>query len=419
MRLVLLATGSHGDIRPLAALGMGLRRAGHTVVLATTIDHGPFVRSCGLSWGRIELDYRATLQQGLGAAIAGAGANLPGALWRIDRLIRPLVAEVQRGLWAAAQGADAIISGLPIMGQDIAEALGVPFIAARLNPSRCGDLPSAFWPWGALPGRWANRRSYDLVDQIAWQPLRPSVNRWRRASLGLPPAPFWGPFQQVRQRRDLVLHAYSPATLARPPEWGAHELVTGFWPLLSPGWQPPPQLSTFLASGPPPVYVGFGSLVSDAAAAEQLGRLVLAVLRHSGQRGLLATGWGGLGMAAPGPDMLVIDAAPHDWLFPRMAAVVHHGGAGTVAAAMRAGVPQISVPAWGDQIFWARRAAALGVSPAPLPLTRLRPAPLAAALGQAAADPQLRRRAAALGTLIAGEDGVGQAVAAIERRLGG
>jgi sterol 3beta-glucosyltransferase len=192
-------------------------------------------------------------------------------------------------------------------------------------------------------------------------------------------------------------------------------VVTGFWFLPAPGWRPPPRLAAFLESGPPPVYVGFGSMVSAEAA--RAGRAAVAALRRCGRRGVLATGWGGLEADGWGDDMCAIDAAPHDWLFPQMAAVVHHGGAGTVAAALRAGVPQVGVPSWGDQIFWARRAAALGVGPPPLPRTRLRADSLAAALERALDDPRTRRRAAALAAIIAGEDGVGRAVAAIEARF--
>jgi UDP:flavonoid glycosyltransferase YjiC (YdhE family) len=416
MRITLIAIGSHGDIRPMVALGVGLARSGHQVRLATTGDQRAFVAAHGLEWGPVNIDYQAMLQHGLGPIITQAGANLPYAMWRINRMLRPLIARVQHDLWAAVQGAECIISGLPIIGQDLAEALGVPFIAARLHPNRTGAMPGAYWPWGALPHGWLCRRTYDLADQLAWQPLRNSVNHWRTQHLGLPPAPFWGPFAQMRAQRDLVLHAYSPATIARPPDWGDHEVVTGFWWLPTPSWRPPPQLTAFLEHGPPPVYVGFGSMVS--AEASRVGELVVAALRRCGQRGVLATGWGGLAAAHWGNDMCVIHDAPHDWLFPQMRAVVHHGGAGTVAAALRAGVPQVGVPAWGDQIFWSRRAAALGVGPAPIPRTQLRAVRLAAAVEQAVSEPQMRRRAADLAAVIAAEDGVGTAVAEITLRVG-
>jgi sterol 3beta-glucosyltransferase len=413
MRITLISIGSHGDIRPMAALGVGLARAGHEVMLATTRDQRAFVRAHGLAWGPVHVDYQAVIHAGLGSIITRAGANLPLAMWRINRMLQPLVAQVQHDLWAAVQGAELIISGLPIIGQDLAEALGVPFVAARLHPNRTAVMPGAYWPWGALPRGRLCRFTYDLADQLAWQPLRHSVNRWRTRTLGLPPAPFWGPFERMRARRDLVLHAYSPAIIPRPPDWGDHEVVTGFWWLPASDWRPPPHLVAFLERDPPPVYIGFGSMVSAEAA--RAGALVVAALRRCGQRGVLAMGWGGLAGGDWGEDMCVIDAAPHEWLFPRMRAAVHHGGAGTVAAALRAGIPQVSVPSWGDQIFWARWAAALGVGPAPIPRTRLNAGRLAAALDRALHIPLFQRRAAALAAIIAHEDGVGRAVEAIAR----
>jgi sterol 3beta-glucosyltransferase len=164
VRIAILATGSHGDVRPLAALGAGLRRAGHSVVLATTSDHRGTVAGAGLAWGPVRLDYQALLRDGLGPIITRAGANLPYAMWRIDRAIRPLLAQVQREFWAAVRGAELVVSGLPIIGQDLAEALGAPFVAARLHPSRTGAMASAYWPWRDPPGRWLRRRTYDLAD---------------------------------------------------------------------------------------------------------------------------------------------------------------------------------------------------------------------------------------------------------------
>jgi sterol 3beta-glucosyltransferase len=151
-----------------------------------------------------------------------------------------------------------------------------------------------------------------------------------------------------------------------------------------------------------------------APEAVEIGRLAVEALRRAGRRGVLATGWGGLVGAEMDEDMCVIIDAPHDWLFPQMAAVVHHGGAGTVAAALRAGVPQVSVPSWGDQVFWARRAATLLVGPSPVPRVTLTTERLAAAIEQAVNGPRYRRRATALAAIIAGEDETGRAVAAIE-----
>ena len=195
-----------------------------------------------------------------------------------------------------------------------------------------------------------------------------------------------------------------------PPDWGERERVTGYW-FTAPeeNWQPPEALARFVAAGPPPVYFGFGSMPAQDA-----GRMTRSVLDAlAGRRGLLATGWGGLEAGPRSEAVLVIEAAPHSWLFPRCAAVVHHGGAGTTHEALRWGRPQVICPVFGDQPFWGRRIQALGPGPAPLPQRRLTAAALAAALS-VAADPAVLARAEALGAELRAEPGTAAAADLLE-----
>jgi UDP:flavonoid glycosyltransferase YjiC (YdhE family) len=185
--------------------------------------------------------------------------------------------------------------------------------------------------------------------------------------------------------------------------------VTGYWPLpAGEAWRPPAGLEAFLALGGPVVSIGFGSMASEDPGG--LTSLVRAAVRAAGVRAVLLAGWGGLGEQSSGDELYSAPALPHDWLFPRVAAVVHHGGAGTTGAALRAGAPAVVVPFTMDQPFWASRVAALGVGPTPIPRRRLDPARLAAALRQAVEDGAMRARARALAGLLGAEDGVGEAV---------
>jgi UDP:flavonoid glycosyltransferase YjiC (YdhE family) len=202
----------------------------------------------------------------------------------------------------------------------------------------------------------------------------------------------------------------------RPADWGDPVTVAGYWFLQAPSsFVPPPALARFLECGPTPVYVGFGSMALRDA--ERVTGVVLDALTLSGMRAVMALGWGGLSPRDLPDSVYALESVPHDWLFPRVAAVVHHGGAGTTAAGLRAGVPSVVVPFILDQFFWANRVARLGVGPPAVPYSRLSAQRLARAIAGAVGEPGIRERAAALGARIRAEDGVGKAVGTIERLI--
>ncbi len=186
----------------------------------------------------------------------------------------------------------------------------------------------------------------------------------------MPQIPIW--VNEIRHwlRRSPVIYGFSPSVVQKPPDWGDHVEITGYWFLdRQPGWQPPADLADFLAAGAPPVYIGFGSMSTRKP--QETTELVLRALSRDRQRGLLLTGWGGLSEIDLPDYVFKIEFAPHDWLFPQMAAVVHHGGAGTTAAGLRAGIPTIIVPHFIDQPFWGQRVADLGAGPQPIPRRQL------------------------------------------------
>lgn len=211
-----------------------------------------------------------------------------------------------------------------------------------------------------------------------------------------------------------MLYGHSAYVLPRPDDWREHWYVTGYWFLdAAPDWQPPADLIAFLDDGPPPVYVGFGSMPGRDPAA--LTRLVLDALKKAEQRAILATGWGALAEIDVPDTVFVVSSVPHDWLFPRMAAVVHHGGAGTTAAGYRAGVPTAIVPHFGDQSFWGRCTERLGVGVQTVLRRSLTPDDLARALRRVTSDGVMQQRAILLGDRIRGEDGIGTAIQLIEK----
>jgi UDP:flavonoid glycosyltransferase YjiC (YdhE family) len=205
-----------------------------------------------------------------------------------------------------------------------------------------------------------------------------------------------------------ICHGYSPAVVPRPSDWPAEVQVTGYrWPATPEGWKPPDELVHFLAAGPAPVFVGFGSMTREQSG--RLGEIIGAGVTRAGVRAVVQSGWTGLSGA--GRDVLTIGDVPHDWLFPRMAVVVHHAGAGTTAAGIRAGVPAVPVPMLVDQPFWAARLHRLGVAPRPVPVRELTAETLADALRTCLDRPAYRDRAAALARRVRAEDGVAPVLA--------
>ena len=422
MRICVVALGTQGDVRPLLALAAGLRSAGEHVTVATHRYFEQMVTERGLGFQPIEGNPRDIIDSRLGRGWVQSGTNPLLFTRHLRALATSMGQELTVDCYRACRGADAIVTGL--LGYfatcHVAERLEVPLAAAFLQPvTPSRYLPSVFFADLRAPAsarRVYNFASHLLVDLMFWSVLRRDVNRVRANVLGLPEVPRLSTF--ARNLRDnLVLYGFSPTVLSPPADWPQRVRVTGYWFLdeTESGWRPDAALAAFLQSGAPPVYVGFGSMSGDQE--EDLTAVVLTALRRCGLRGVLATGWGGLGAAQLPSDMLMLDWVPHDWLFPRTAAIIHHGGAGTTATGLRCGVPQVIVPFFGDQHFWGQRVREMGVGPAPVSRRRLTVDRLTAALTEAATDPEVRARAVATRARIRAEDGVGTAVAALRRAL--
>lgn len=398
MKLVLLTYGTEGDTRPLAALGHALREAGHAVVLlgdARTLGtaHALGVRSVPLSGDIRELfaEWGRKGPRGTAKAMV-ALTNTHAAAWTRETLV-------------AAEGCDAIVtSGLAgFVGLSVAERLGVPAAIAGMIPlTPSCEFPSPFLPPARVPA-WLNRASLAFTNKLFWLAFKKALNRARAEVLGLPP--------RKTAWKDLpMLYGISPTLLPPPGDWPANATLCGQW--LSPmteSYTPPAALAAFLAAGTAPVYVGFGSMTGI----DMPAMLDVVIAALGGRRAVFWPGWNGMGHAKLPDNVLRIDATPHDWLFPRMTAVVHHGGSGTTHSALRAGKPSIVVPFAGDQAFWADRLRRLGVAPEALPAASPDAGALAAALDFVARE-SVVARAAELGRSIAREDGVATAVAIIE-----
>jgi sterol 3beta-glucosyltransferase len=417
VNVAVLAIGSRGDVQPYVALAEGLRRAGHGVRFVATTEFVGLAQDHGLTVEPVAFSVQAALaERSAQRAVEGGGHGASFAAFA--RIARTGAKAFAVAALAAADGADAVVGGLSALaiGSAVAERRGVPFLPALNVPVD----PTTAWP-GALfpnlrlgPRSWWNRTSHRLTRLALSLTVRAGADAARVEVIGAAPLPRFGAFAHLLPADRPTLYGISSAILPRPDDWHASRHVVGTWFLDPPeAWHPDPDLAAFLAAGPPPVYVGFGSMGVDDPAAT--ARLVLDAIQAVGVRAVVHRGWARLLAHDPPASVHFVDGVPHTWLLPRVAAAVHHGGAGTTAASLRAGVPTIVVPFHGDQAFWARRIRDLGAGPAPIPRRRLSADRLAAALAVAMSDAPMRSRAAALGERVRAEDGVGDAVRWIER----
>ena len=418
MRIAVLSLGSRGDVQPQAALSVALARRGHEVRLISHGEYAELVAGRGVDYRALSGDIRADFAGSeAGRRMASSGRNPVQAIRAMVEMTRRQARDWGAQIRDLAQGVDLLIPEMTAAypGATLAESWGIPWVQVCLQPIwRTRAFPSPMAP--PLPFRLPgvlNRLHHDMVTQLMWQPFRALVNQSRREVADLGPWPLFGPFSRFRRERRPVLMAFSPHVVPPPADWDAGITVTGYWYLDRPeAWQPPPALDAFLRAGPKPVYVGFGSMGLDDADATI--EAIRYAIRQCGCRAVVSAGWGGLGAAQLPPEIFATEAVPHDWLFPQMAAVIHHGGAGTTAAALRAGVPSVLVPFMVDQFFWARRLRERGVAPRGIPHNRLTGPGLASALGRALTDQALRARAEDMGLLIRAEDGLARAVEQIE-----
>lgn len=412
MHVTLFTLGSRGDVEPYVALGRGLVVAGHTVRLSTHERYGTEISAAGLEFSPAAGDPRLMMQEEAGKLWLESGRNPIRIMRRLLDVSGPIFRQYLQDCEAAMSGTDAVLfSVLAFPAYHLAEAAGIPAVGAYLQPmTRTRQMPSLFAKAGG-PG-FINLWSHIATEQITWQPMRRTVNEWR-LGLGLEPLPRSGLYRPI-YRSMPVLYGFSPTVVPPPSDWPPQVKVTGYWARET-NDRRPQRLDRFLAAGPAPIYVGFGSRPERHPRA--LADLVLAAVRRAGQRAVLLTGWGGLRAADSGDDVLVVDEVPHSWLFPHMAAVVHHGGAGTTGTALHSGTPSIVVPSFADQFFWGERVQSLGVG-VNLPRRQLSVSALIEAI-EATRQPNLRRRATELGTKLAVEDGVSRAVDELRRILNG
>ena len=403
MRIVVATYGTEGDARPFAALCRGLMDAGHEARLLADPATLGGAHALGVPTTPLAGDIRAALAADHDGVV-GKGGGLNATTRALAKIANENAESWLRTIIEAGAGCDVVVAaGLAAFASfSAAEHLGVLAVGSGMIPiTPTAAFPSPFLPPGRTP-RLLNRASHGFVNGVLWRAFRERINA-ARAKFGL------GPRRSVWSDLPMI-YGVSPNLLPRPADWPANVRLCGQWLAPARGWKPPPELAGFLAAGEAPVYVGFGSM-RGFDNARLLDALIEAM---AGRRALFHPGWSGVETKTLPKNFLAIGDTPHDWLFPRTAAVIHHGGSGTSHSAARAGAPSVVTPFAGDQFFWAERLRLAGVAPAAVDGRRPTVEAFARALAFVAA-PHVRARAQALGGAMRAENGVADAVASLER----
>jgi len=414
-RITLLTYGTRGDVEPFIALAQSLAEAGYRPILAAPRPFHALAEAHQIPFAGLDGDPAA-----ISAALTDqAGMNPLKMIRFMSAYLYPLAERVFGQAALACQESDAIVHTflMTYAGHHLAIERGIPDVSAQFFPvfSPTGAYPAPVFPdWPLGPGyRRSTHRLVTFAFRFGSETL---YRRLRRSNPNMPSLHAWQLDQKGWIETPLLL-AYSSRLVPPPAELGANARLTGFWfprPCLD--WQPTGSLERFLESEPRPVFIGFGSMSSARHAARLME--CLEVIDAQGLRAVLADG---PGFPSPGPlpeSVCLIEEVPYSWLFPRVAAVVHHGGAGTTGSAACAGVPQVVIPFSADQAFWGRRAYLAGVAPEPIPLRRLSASTFRQALAAAVQGVRMREAAEALAGEVRGEPGTAAAIELIRQVAG-
>ncbi len=421
MRIFILTIGTRGDVQPYVALAHGLIARGHSVDVMTHADYQGMLTEYSVPHIPIKGSIHEAFGTKEGEQLLSSGTNNIQSARAMAKLAIPYANELGK-IAEAARNADVIICNFMAIfaAINLHDGLKRPIIIASLQPL-APTYETFGMPQRPLPPflRWLKPLGwYGNFQKFGWRLyskfFAEQSNVARKAVFGLPPRRKWLEPEFFRDPQFAFLYGFSRHLVPRPGDWSPTQHITGYWFLpMQAKWQPPADLVAFLEAGPPPVYFGFGSM--REASVQGLVDLVGATLKLTNQRGVMISGWSDGEVQRLPENLFVSKNLPHEWLFPKMAAVVHHGGAGTTAAGLRAGVPNIIVPYMADQPYWGRRVYTMGAGPVFFTRKQATPERLAASVMEALNNPTMRATAARIGEGIRAEDGVTRAAELIER----
>jgi sterol 3beta-glucosyltransferase len=411
MKFGIVTIGSQGDIDPFIALGKRLQSHGHSVRIAAFRRFEAYIKSEGLEYAPLSGDAAEVIRLLIGEQVS------PFQYFRnLEVLLNPVKKDFLSDVFSACEGMDAILySLLGAVAWHAADKLNIPCFRVFFFPADpTGEFPAMTAP--ELPlGSVYNRFTFAGGDLLWTHATRKLLNDWRE-DMGLSPIrPFSFPYRDIRGKPIPTLYAYSPLVAPKPANWDKNRYLTGYWVHhTETEWKPDKSLVDFLNAGSKPIYLGFGSMVGGSFV--QVLDIVLESLHITNQRAVISAGWGNLQGRQLPENVHQIGFVPHEWLFEQVAAVVHHGGAGTTSAGLRAGIPSIVVPFGGDQPYWGNRVYKLGAGPRPIKRKELSSKRLVTAISEVIGNQTIIANAKRIGEQLRKEDGVGNAVRIIEEK---
>jgi sterol 3beta-glucosyltransferase len=414
MKIAITTVGTRGDLQPYIALGIGLKAAGYEVLIVSAKNEAAFVQSYGLDFFALEVDVQKIMEGNEVQRMSKGDNPIKFVLSHLrgSKKVKELMVKTQHEIWNACMDADVIIfhPGMPL-GFFMAKELGkISIMASPFPIVPTKEYPSILFYNVFRLGKVYNLFTHFVVGKLFWALTKSAIKEFWittvKTKMNFSTSPI---YQQIKSGMP-VINGYSKLLFHTPKDWKVNSHITGSWMIENETlWIPPNNLVDFIKQGEAPIYIGFGSM-KDTTAFRQTFTLITSALKIARQRGIVALGWNSFPTGETLPeDIFLIDSAPHSWLFPQMAAVVHHGGAGTTAAGLAAGKPTIIIPSNADQPAWGKRVFELGVGTRSIPKNQLTAQRLAVAITEAL-QPAMVANAAILGEKLSKENGVKNAV---------
>lgn len=407
MLITMLTTGSRGDTQPYIALGMALKKKGHRVRIAASEGLKSLVEGYCFEYATIRGDVTKIMDSDLVKKATDTDNPLKFFTSLKNDELMHLFLDMQHDMYTACKGSDAIVyhPGATI-GFFAAKELNIPSILASPFPmTPTNEYPNLIFYDKLRLGKVYNKLTHKAFEIGFWKMTSNPVKKYLANTFGRVPKNFSCPYPKQRTKDNPTITSISPNVFPKGKDMSANVYYDGYWFLEDDAsYQPPEELKNFLAAGEAPVYIGFGSMGGKKDAAETTA-MVVEALERSGKRGIIAGGWGAIERPKEEMnDIFFIEGAPHHWLFPRMSAVVHHGGAATTAEGLRAGVPTTIIPFANDQYAWGKRVEELGVGAKAIPRKQLTVEKLTDAIKEMQSN-DMKEKAKALGAKIRTEKG--------------